>query len=75
MLLAPCLAHTRHMRVNAVLSAGCCLLFVDEYGEQADDWEGAPMHWLPKFLLTIARRNVEQGARPDGSSTALPSCR
>ena len=32
--------------LNAVLTAGCCLLFVDESGEQVGDWEGAPMHGL-----------------------------
>ncbi len=45
--------------LNAVLRAGCCLLFVDEYGEQVHDWEGAPMHGLPEFILIIARKNTE----------------
>ncbi len=45
--------------LNAILSAGCCLLFVDEYGEHVDDWEGAPMHGLPEFLLIIGRRILE----------------
>lgn len=43
--------------VNAVMGAGCCLLCVDEYGEYVGDWEGAPMHGLPEFLLIIARKD------------------
>lgn len=60
--------------LNAILRAGCSLLFVDECGEQVDDWEGAPMHGLPKFLLIIARRDVERSARP-GIYSALHSHR
>ncbi|MCD6404822.1 MAG: class I SAM-dependent methyltransferase [Planctomycetes bacterium] len=45
--------------LNATLRAGCRLLLVDEYGEEVCDWEGAPMHGLPEFLLIIARKNVE----------------
>ncbi len=45
--------------LNAVLGAGCCLLFVDEFGEQVYDWEGAPMHGLPEFILIISRKNTE----------------
>ena len=46
--------------LNAILRAGCRLLFVDEYGEQVYDWERAPMHGLPEFLLVIARKNDGQ---------------
>ncbi len=45
---------------NAVLKAGCRLLFVDEYGEEVAEWEGAPMHELPESLLIIAIKNIEQ---------------
>ncbi len=45
--------------LNAVLTAGCRLLFVDEYGEQVCDWEGAPMHGLPEYFLIISRKNIE----------------
>jgi len=42
--------------VNAVLRTGCCLLLVDEHGKEVADWEGAPLHGLPEFLLLIARK-------------------
>lgn len=42
--------------LNAVLKAGGRLLFVDEYGEQVCDWEGAPMQGLPESLLIIAEK-------------------
>jgi SAM-dependent methyltransferase len=40
--------------LNAVLGSGCRILFVDEFGEHVGDWEGAPVHGLPEFLLIIA---------------------
>jgi len=46
--------------LNAVLKAGCSLLFVEEFGEKVGDWEGAPMDGLPEFFLIIARMNPEQ---------------
>ena len=46
--------------LNAVLAAGFRLAFVDEYGEQVDDWEGAPMHGLPEFLLIAAQKESRQ---------------
>ena len=56
--------------INAVMKAGCHLLMVDEYGEEVFDWEGAPMHGLPEFLLIIAQRNVEQRVRADAEDGA-----
>ena len=49
--------------INAVLSAGCRLLGVDEHGEEVAEWEGSPLHGLPEFLLIIARK--EAGGTPD----------
>ena len=49
--------------INAVLKSGCCLLEVDEFGENVADWEGAPLHGLPEFFLIIARKEVEQSDR------------
>ena len=46
--------------LNAVLAAGFRLAFVDEHGEQVDDWEGAPMHGLPEFLLIAAQKESRQ---------------
>ncbi len=45
--------------INAVLKSGCCLVEVDEFGSDVADWEGAPMHGLPEFLLIVARKNAE----------------
>lgn len=56
--------------INAVVNAGCHVLFVDEYGEEVADWEGAPLHGLPESLLIVARKNVEQSAEPDAASRA-----
>ena len=44
---------------NAVVSAGCRVLYIDEFGEDVGEWEGAPLHGLPEFLLMIARKDVE----------------
>ena len=44
--------------INAVLKSGCRLLEVDEFGTGVADWEGAPMHGLPEFLLLVARKNA-----------------
>ena len=45
--------------VNSVISSGCRILFVDEFGEYVGDWEGAPLDGLPEFLLIVARKDVE----------------
>lgn len=40
--------------INAALKAGCRILEIGEFGENVSDWEGAPLHGLPEFLLIIA---------------------
>jgi len=42
--------------VNAVLEAGCRVVELGEFGEEVADWEGAPLHGLPEFLLIVARK-------------------
>lgn len=42
--------------VMTILSAGCELLLLDESGEEAEDWEGAPLTGLPESLLIVARK-------------------
>ena len=42
--------------INAVLNAGCQVLQTDETGEEAADWEDAPLQGLPEFFLIIARK-------------------
>lgn len=46
--------------VNAVLRSGCRILEADEFGVDAADWEGAPLHGLPEFFLIIARKEIER---------------
>ncbi len=46
--------------INAILKAGCRVLEVGEFGEDVADWEGAPLHGLPEYLLIIARKEVDQ---------------
>lgn len=43
--------------INAVLKSGCRLLETDEFGTDVADWEGAPLHGLPEYLLLVARKN------------------
>ncbi len=45
--------------INAALKAGCRILEIGEFGEKVTDWEGAPLHGLPEFLLIIARKGAE----------------
>ena len=45
--------------LNSVISSGCRILFVDEFGEDVGSWEGAPLAGLPEFLLIVARKDVE----------------
>jgi ubiquinone/menaquinone biosynthesis C-methylase UbiE len=44
--------------INAVMKAGCRLLLVDEHGRKVCDWEGAPLHGLPEYLLLVARKEI-----------------
>lgn len=45
--------------LNAVLKTGCRLESAEEYGEEAADWEGAPMRGLPEYFLVVARKDEE----------------
>ena len=49
--------------INSTLKAGCRILEIGEFGENVADWEGAPLHGLPEFLLIIARKEVEPAVR------------
>jgi SAM-dependent methyltransferase len=50
--------------INSVLNGGCHLLEVHEFGDNVADWEGAPLHGLPEFILIVARKDADQGAAP-----------
>jgi SAM-dependent methyltransferase len=54
--------------INSVLNAGCRLVEVHEFGASVADWEGAPLHGLPEFLLILARR-VRPGRRRPGRTS------
>lgn len=60
---------------NAVLSAGCRIVFVDEFGEEVADWEGAPLYGLPECLLIVARKEAGefQGRSKVGEGTFCAS--
>ena len=45
--------------INSVMEAGCRILEVDEFGENVDEWEGAPLHGLPEFFLIVARKEKD----------------
>ena len=49
--------------ISAILSAGCRLVHAEEFGDDAESWEGAPVAGLPAALLLVARR--------DGSEASL----
>jgi SAM-dependent methyltransferase len=42
--------------ISAILSSGCQIIHAEEFGDTADEWEGAPMAGLPASLLLVARR-------------------
>ena len=43
--------------VTALLTAGCCLVALDEFGEELQSWEYAPMAGLPHYLLLVGRKS------------------
>jgi SAM-dependent methyltransferase len=49
--------------VGAALQAGCRVLEIHEFGENVAEWEGAPLHGLPEFLLIVARKDDGAGGR------------
>ena len=53
--------------VGAALQAGCRVLELHEFGEAVAEWEGAPLHGLPEFLLIVARKDVEPAGPGDAS--------
>ena len=42
--------------IGAILAAGCRLVHAEEFGDDCEEWEGAPMAGLPETLLLIGRR-------------------
>jgi SAM-dependent methyltransferase len=42
--------------ISAILRSGCELIHLEEFGETADEWEGAPMAGLPATLFLVGRR-------------------
>lgn len=52
---------------NATIQAGGRVLYVDEFGEDVAEWEGAPLMGMPEFLLIVARKEVGPVAAGDVS--------
>lgn len=44
--------------IQAVLDSGCQIEAVREYGQAAEDWEGAPLKGLPNCLLVVGRKII-----------------
>ena len=42
--------------VSALMDAGCELLAIDEFGDELQRWENAPMAGLPHYLLLVGRK-------------------
>ena len=42
--------------VSALMDAGCELLAIDEFGDELQRWEYAPMEGLPESLLLVGRK-------------------
>ena len=42
--------------VSALMDAGCELLAIDEFGDEPQRWEVAPMEGLPYYLLLVGRK-------------------
>ena len=42
--------------VSALMDAGCELLAIDEFGDETQRWEYAPMTRLPYYLLLVGRK-------------------
>lgn len=42
--------------VQAVLQAGCRILAVEEFGDEHEDWERAPLTGLPRVLLIVGEK-------------------
>ncbi len=42
--------------VSALMDTGCQLLAIDEFGDEPQCWEGAPMEGLPSHLLLVGRK-------------------
>ncbi|MEM9097098.1 MAG: class I SAM-dependent methyltransferase [Pseudomonadota bacterium] len=51
--------------INAVLRSGCQIVEIEEYGSEVSDWEGAPMHGLPEFLLIISQKHKPTSPMPE----------
>ena len=42
--------------IQAILQAGCQLIFSDEMGTHVGDWEAAPLKGLPEWLFLVGRK-------------------
>ena len=52
--------------ISAILASGCQLVHAEEFGDESEEWEGAPMTGLPRSLLLVGCRNGEDRGLSDG---------
>jgi len=43
--------------ISAIISYGCQIVHVEEFGDASERWEGAPLAGLPETILLVGRRN------------------
>ncbi len=46
--------------MNAVIEAGCSIEEIHEFGTEVADWEAAPMHGIPEFLMIAALKDMKE---------------
>jgi hypothetical protein len=51
--------------ISAILASGCQLVHAEEFGDESEEWEGAPMTGLPRSLLLVGCRNGEDRGLSD----------
>ena len=42
--------------IDTVMNLGCEMIKVDEYGDESEGWESAPLQGLPQSLLIVAKK-------------------
>jgi hypothetical protein len=56
--------------ISAIVGSGCRIVHAEEFGDTAEEWEGAPMDGLPATLLLVGCRR--DPAPPLCSNPASP---
>ena len=43
--------------INAIVGSGLTIIHAEEFGDHVGDWEGAPLHGLPEFMLLVSKKH------------------